>query len=979
MDILHGTVDILFFFGYSSSMYVSKKSFLFILYSLWLISHVFGAGLLVHKTGYFDIIYAKESEKSAALLAEYADRYAEEIASRLNKNILVRMPVYILSGAESLNGYFTFFPYPRIVVFDTVPDDGTLGNLSDSMLKVFYHELTHAISMIYFLPVLPLSFNEGAAVSYESLDGKQGRLNDPLFYHHLMQGKIDGCAPSWQEAAGQRDVYPGAFWGYLYGAGFADYLQKKYGMESYARYWHSSFFLFPQSKTKHIFGKPLKSLWSEFLTAIQPPPVIRLPVPFREPRKSGFMLTAANREGFVCYDFTQGDVRFYTADGGSEKLFTANRTLSHLNFSPDGERLLVTDTIQSLEGEKHRSVIFDMRTKRFLPDEYYSLRTAAFCDNGRICGVKIDGQFSHLVIADMQNAGTQDSLFSAGPGMPYTAIYDPVYAGEDSIAFIAANGINRDILFINKNTKHIQKLLLEKPLPAIRCLQTNSTDSGTLLTFSWAEKGMLYRAATYNPATNMLKVLKEDISGGVFYPVLLPQEHLHLPNTAPPLDTVVSAPAAAVIRGSSSPMSPDIPVAENGTPDSLLVYTGVHAKYNTLCTVSERLFTEEKAALTDYTPDAMHVQSIAPKPELLSPKKYRYLSWMWRMFPLLYVTLPDDMTKANETGLALDIYGIDPTTLLSLKAASIFYFKPFFYQIHANLSVNTKPVGFSFQIYDLNNHFRYRTVGGSVGAAFPIPTKNGYRHIAVNAGISAEAFSFFPKDYTVQKTLYGYALKDTVLSEQISFRYAYLRPFIALDTPFFAKSIAGIELQAGIKHGYHFESCSNAAVVQALVAAYMPVLPVTIQCSGYAGYNAYYVPEFGSYTFFNNPAFMGMNAYLPSMPEHLQSNTTISTSGGAINAGFAFNTECTILSYDIQTGSSWLPIFYNRLKISAGYKAVLNFLGNSAPPLTPYVYQSVYGRAAVTVSGPAKIGLEYAHPLKQRAIGKMKFLVSVDF
>jgi len=58
---------------------------------------------------------------------------------------------------------------------------------------------------------------------------------------------------------------------------------------------------------------------------------------------------------------------------------------------------------------------------------------------------------------------------------------------------------------------------------------------------------------------------------------------------------------------------------------------------------------------------------------------------------------------------------------------------------------------------------------------------------------------------------------------------------------------------------------------------------------------------------------------------------------------------------------------------------VLNFLGNSAPPLTPYVYQSVYGRAAVTVSGSAKIGLEYAHPLKQRAIGKMKFLVSVDF
>ena len=944
-------------------MYSRKKSFFIILYALWLISHAAGAGLLVHKTGYFDIIYAKESEKSAALLAEYADRYAEEIAARLNKKILVRMPVYILDGAESLNGYFTFFPYPRIVVFDTVPDDGTLGNLSDSMLKVFYHELTHAISMIYFLPVLPLSFNEGAAVSYESLDGKQGRLNDPLFYHHLMQGKIDGCAPSWQEAAGQRDVYPGAFWGYLYGAGFADYLQKKYGMESYARYWHSSFFIFPQSKTKRIFGKSLKSLWSEFLAAIQPPPVIRLPVPFREPRKSGFMLTAANREGFVCYDFTQGNVRFYTAAGGSEKLFTANRTLSHLSFSPDGERLLVTDTIQSLEGEKHRSTIFDMRTKRFLPDEYYSLRTAAFCGNGRICGVKVDGQYSQLVIADMQNADTPETLFSAGPGMPYTAIYDPVYAGEDTIAFIAANGINRDILFINQNTKHIQKLAFEEPLPAIRCLQTNSTDSGTLLTFSWAEKGMLYRAATYNPATNMLKVLKEDISGGVFYPVLLPQDITDMSD----------------ISGASFITAPDIPAAENGRPDTLLVYTGVHAKYNTLCTVSEQLFTEEKATLTDYVPDTMLVQSIAPKPELLSPKKYRYLSWMWRVFPLLYVTLPDDMTKANETGLALDMYGIDPTTLLSFKTASIFYFNPFFYHVHANLSVNTKPVGFSFQIYDLNNHFRYRTAGGSMEAAFPIPTKNGYRYIAVNAGISAEAFSFFPKDYTVQKTLYGYKLKDTVLSEQISFRYAYLRPFIALDTPFFAKSTAGVDVQVGVKHGHHFETHSDAAVMQALVAVYVPVLPVTMQCSGYTGYNAYYVPEFGSYTFFNNPVFMGMSAYLPPMPEHLQSNTTVSTGGGAINTGFAFDTELTVLSYDIQTGSLWLPIFYNRLKISAGYKTVFNFLGNATAPFTRYFYQSVYGRAVITISGSAQLGIEYAHPIKNKAIGKLRFLVSADF
>lgn len=973
-----------------------KKSLFIILYALWLISHASAAELLVHKTEYFDIIYAKESEKSAALLAEYADRYAEEIASRLNKKIWVRMPVYILAGAESLNGYFTFFPYPRIVVFDTVPEDGTLGNFTDSMLKVFYHELTHAISLIYYLPVLPLSFNEGAAVSYESLDGRQGRLHDPLFYHHLMQGKIDGCAPSWQQAAGHRDVYPGAFWGYLYGAGFADYLQKKYGMESYARYWHSSFFIFPQGKTKHIFGKPLKSLWNEFLVSIQAPATIRLPVPFPETGKSGFMLTAANGRGFACFDFTQGEVRFYTPDGISEKLFTANRTLSHLSFSPDGLLLLITDTVQSLESEKHRSTVFDMRTKRFLPTEYYSLRMAAFCDNDRICGVKTDGQFSHLVIADIpttamhnidrHNTETQETLFSAGPGMPYTAIYDPVYAGEHTIAFIAANGIDRDILFINTETKKIQKLLFEEPLPAIRCLQTNTTREGTMLTFSWAKKGMLYRAATYTLKTNMLKVLKEDISGGVFYPAVLPQDRTQRGDTELLSDELSVGTSEGIPTG-----TPAANTAGNKKIDTVLVYTGVHAKYNTLCTVSEELFTAVQATLTDYmsyipdladareVPEAPEIRSISPKPELLNPKKYRYLSWMWRVFPLLYVTPPDNLQKANETGLALDIYGIDPTTLLSFKTASIFYFKPFFYQIHANLTVNTKPVGFSIKVYDLNNHFRYRTVGGAVDASFPIPTKNGYRHIALNAGISAESFSFFPKDYARQNTLYGYKLRDTVLSEQISFRYAYLKPIVALNTPFFAKSTAGIEVLTGIKHGYHFESHSNAGVLQALMAFHTPVLPLTVQWSGYAGYNAYYIPELGGYTFFNNPAFMGLSAYLPSMPEHLQVGTTIGTSDSTINVGFAFDAELTLLSYDIQTGSSWLPIFYNRLNISIGYKNMLNSLGNSSALLAPYFYQSVYGRTAITISGSVKIGLEYAHPIKKDARGKLKLLVSADF
>ena len=58
---------------------------------------------------------------------------------------------------------------------------------------------------------------------------------------------------------------------------------------------------------------------------------------------------------------------------------------------------------------------------------------------------------------------------------------------------------------------------------------------------------------------------------------------------------------------------------------------------------------------------------------------------------------------------------------------------------------------------------------------------------------------------------------------------------------------------------------------------------------------------------------------------------------------------------------------------------MLNSLGNSSALLAPYFYQSVYGRTAITISGSVKIGLEYAHPIKKDARGKLKLLVSADF
>ena len=81
------------------------KRFCFVIILAYLSVEGFAESLQVLKTKYFDIIYSPSSKVSATLLYEYADLYAEEIASRLNKKIPHRYPVYLSSKSEVLNGY----------------------------------------------------------------------------------------------------------------------------------------------------------------------------------------------------------------------------------------------------------------------------------------------------------------------------------------------------------------------------------------------------------------------------------------------------------------------------------------------------------------------------------------------------------------------------------------------------------------------------------------------------------------------------------------------------------------------------------------------------------------------------------------------------------------------------------------------------------------------------------------------------------
>ena len=108
---------------------------------------------------------------------------------------------------------------------------------------------------------------------------------------------------------------------------------------------------------------------------------------------------------------------------------------------------------------------------------------------------------------------------------------------------------------------------------------------------------MLYRLGLYYPKSSTLKTQQTDISGGVFFPILLPEKQ-QLSNEA----------------GNHS-----------------ILYVGQHGTYH-------RLYTIKEAELTVKTiqPAAMTVQpdipasTKLPNLELLNPSRYQPLTWLWR-------------------------------------------------------------------------------------------------------------------------------------------------------------------------------------------------------------------------------------------------------------------------------------------------------------------------------------------------------------
>lgn len=358
-------------------------------------------GLRVVKTEWFDIIFPEKCESTARKIASVADSYYSEISSKLGTEPYQRFPVSITSSIEDLNAFFSPAPYNMICLYDTALDENL--DSSEGIESVFYHELTHAVTLnmkspfwrglsvmadLFTLPGISLTsfWYEGAAVSFESL-GEGGRLNSPFFTQVVAQAKIDGKFPSWRDVTGARDVYPGGSVAYYFGGAFANYLQETYGMEKYGEFWKragkSTTLSFCAGVFKKVYGLKMSRAWRDFYDSIEVPSEFS-EIDYSLVSRKNSVVTAfdsvdVDGRTFVAYfDSLSSAVFLLSSDSRKSKRLFSVTGVRKIRFSPDGKYLAVSRVV-SKDNVKSEIGIYGLSEKKYRRLKLSGVKNASVC------------------------------------------------------------------------------------------------------------------------------------------------------------------------------------------------------------------------------------------------------------------------------------------------------------------------------------------------------------------------------------------------------------------------------------------------------------------------------------------------------------------------------------------------------------------------------------------------------------------------
>lgn len=557
------------------------KRFFYLLITIFFAARLFaydGAvsghkNLMVHKTKWFDVIYAKENERTARILIAKADDIYEQAAEQYGIRPQCRMPLVISQKVEEFNANWSSYPYNHIVIYDTSVLD-EIDVFEDTLLSVFRHEITHSItfnmkngfwegvSRILGDPVYPASITisrgmaEGAAVASESSYG-QGRLNNEYFRHMVKQAKIEGSFPSYRDVQGASDKYPaGAF--YNFNGEFARWIQEKYSLKDYADFWYRLVNLKSISVNgafEKAFGQSLSAAWAEFKNSY------KIPISQEEknPLQAGFSEDFFNREGndysglnsagalYSCLKKCDDGLIFIDSKTKSlyftdknllsdankkitpKKLFTLT-SMESADISSDGRyiSIIFTDSLAPVPEKKLK--IYDRKTSSFFDFKDSSSKKSLSGISG---GTIIKNKDNYYLVCQLYASPEYKILTFRIEGRKFTKISEitlpygtravsfagdcPGNSEKAAYAFIQKTGLSYSISSRNLDGE----ILWEKDLPVKGSAAKNlSYDRESRnFYFSYTIPGSMPRLAGFSKDKDAFTFSSLDLSGGIFSPV----------------------------------------------------------------------------------------------------------------------------------------------------------------------------------------------------------------------------------------------------------------------------------------------------------------------------------------------------------------------------------------------------------------------------------------------------------------------------
>ena len=518
--------------------------------------------LKVYKTEYFDIIFPPECETAAAKIQAVCDSYYLEICGLFETEPYQRFPVTITKQLEQINAYFALVPYNRIVLFDTATTEG-IDNNEKSLETIFYHELTHAVTMNIkagfframsffsdaFTPsqlTLTTFWLEGATVSTEGLERhdsvRGGRMNDPYSTQIVYQAKIDGVKPSWRDVTGARDTYPGGTDAYIWGGSFAKYLQETYSFSKYAEFWYmagrSLSPSFCAGVFKKTYGRNLTDVWNEFYEQLNPPqvkPLSQKDCLFNRQKKTLYSNLAVSKDKntIVFMDIKSASLKKAVWDEKSQKYtkpqkIMAVSNVSKLSLSGDGRYVLISRLV-SKSNTKAELTLFDIKKGRKINITNESLRDGVILSADEKCvkiaAVKVADTPYSICFYTVELKGS-DVKFDRKLVLKTDEIPFSLTSREGNLSYISKKGLRWSIAEYDESLQSVNHIFVtddEYPLNIRSLNYLGQKDGQNSYSFSYARIGMSGKMLSRSGflTGNVFALGSEDYDGSIQEPVVI--------------------------------------------------------------------------------------------------------------------------------------------------------------------------------------------------------------------------------------------------------------------------------------------------------------------------------------------------------------------------------------------------------------------------------------------------------------------------